>query len=338
VIFTFNGTNGSNPEVGLTLGANGALYGVTSNGGIQNGNCSGCGTVFKLTPNAARTTWTHSFVHRFTGGTADGSLPQGRLLRDSAGNLYGTTFAGGTNQKGIVFRIRPTNAAQTTWARDILYRFTGGATGANPQNGLIFDSKNRLIGTTSREGKFTGQCSSNGRGCGTVFLLTPKSTLPWSRSNLLVLSGVTDGMEPSGDIIRSGNVLFLTARLGGANNQGSVIRLTPTNTNMTTFSRTLIYSFKAGTDGKSPWGIAMSTAGRIFGLTELGGNNSNGTIFQLTPSGNSFTYSVRHRFTGGADGSGPEKGAVFMTSTTEMFGLAESGGNAGGGTFFRYRN
>lgn len=128
------------------------LYGTTSDGGA-----SGYGVVFMLDVAAG----TETVLHSFTGG-ADGANPYAGLIRDPAGNVYGTTVNGGASGKGVVFRV-DTSGNETT-----LYSFTGGADGANPYAGLLRDSKGRLYGTT-----YGGGSTACSGGCGVVFQLIP---------------------------------------------------------------------------------------------------------------------------------------------------------------------
>jgi uncharacterized repeat protein (TIGR03803 family) len=188
VLHSFNGADGGFPG-GLIFDAQGNLYGTAGS------------TAFKLTPPVASATqWTETVLHSFNGGYAgspnphaDGESANGSLIFDAQGNLYGTTEAGG-NQTGwcltptgegcgTVFKLTPPVAPATQWKETILYRFpatsSGGALGANPLAGLIFDAQGHLYGTTSLGGAATDssgvstQCSGDGWGCGTVFKLEP---------------------------------------------------------------------------------------------------------------------------------------------------------------------
>jgi uncharacterized repeat protein (TIGR03803 family) len=147
---------------GLITDASGKLYGTTQSGGYDGG-----GTVFELTPNAAKTKWTEKVLHLFSGG-ADGAYPYAGLVMDASGKLYGTTQSGGANQHGTVFELTP-NAAKTKWTEKVLYRFCSQGTaaapctdGAYPANGLVMGASGTLYGTTSQHG---------GHGAGTVFEL-----------------------------------------------------------------------------------------------------------------------------------------------------------------------
>jgi len=157
-LYSFTGgADGSSP-VGLLQDArraSAAFYGMTQAGGDHH-----VGVAFRLGPDG-----TYTVLHTF-GGAGDGAYPTASLIQDSAGNLYGTTFIGGTDGQGIVFELSPTGA------ETVLYNFTGGADGAYPFGGdLILDaSSGTLYGTTSGGGNFDGVCASSG--CGVVFSLT----------------------------------------------------------------------------------------------------------------------------------------------------------------------
>jgi len=143
------GSDGEDPYLtDLISDAKGNLYGTTSEGGTNPILCS-CGVVFKLSPSGQET-----ILHRFTQGPTDGTFPEAGLVRDPAGNLYGTTFFGGNVCRysnadggcGTIFRISPTGK------ETILYNFTGGAEGANPAGRLLLDSAGNLYGTTAYSG------------------------------------------------------------------------------------------------------------------------------------------------------------------------------------------
>ncbi len=154
LLHSFAGTpDGVNPLAGLLRDAAGNLYGTTQYGGTN----GGYGTVFKLTAKG-KLTLLHSFA-----GMPDGQNPYARLIRDPAGNLYGTTFYGGTSGYGTVFKV------DTTGKLTILHSFNDSPDGAHPIAGLILDKAGNLYGTTS-DG---GDLSCGFSGCGTVFKVTP---------------------------------------------------------------------------------------------------------------------------------------------------------------------
>lgn len=158
VLHGFTGTDGESPEAGLTLDATGNLYGTTSAGGA-----SGFGVVFKLDP-----TGQEIVLYSFTGGT-DGGAPFGVLVRDSEGNLFGTTNSGGDLSTGFGFGVGVVFEVDASGKETVLHSFTGGADGANPVAGLVQDKKGHLYGVTFGGGAPGGPCG--GFGCGVVFKL-----------------------------------------------------------------------------------------------------------------------------------------------------------------------
>lgn len=170
VLYAFQGgSDGLNPYAGVTLDAQGNLYGTTSGGG-SNSKCVGCGTVFELTP-TPNGPWAESVLYRFQGGT-DGSNPASNLILDRSGILYGTTLAGGNpscGECGTVFQLAPpVNGG--SWTKTILHDFVGGNDGNSPTGGLTFGMDGALYGETAVGG--TGACGF-GTGCGTVYSVTP---------------------------------------------------------------------------------------------------------------------------------------------------------------------
>lgn len=160
VLYSFaGGADGGMPEGKLVRDSKGNLYGTTFSGGASIGmpGCTeGCGTVFQLTPLGVETV-----LHSFAGGN-DGAFPSTGVIRDAAGNLYGTTPYGGGSGFGTVFQMTSAGAEK------VLYSFSGGLDGGNPDAGLVQDEKENLYGTTYAGGDFA--CSG---GCGIVFKLTP---------------------------------------------------------------------------------------------------------------------------------------------------------------------
>jgi uncharacterized repeat protein (TIGR03803 family) len=165
VLYSFTGSpaDGQNPYAGLIADPAGNLYGTTFAGG--SGACSnGCGTLFKLDPASL----TETVLYSFTGSPADGSSPYAGLVRDSGGNLYGTTAYGGASESGVVFKL------DTAGTESVLYSFTGGVDGGVPRAPLIMDTAGNLYGTTYYGGVTGKACGASPRGsCGVVFELVP---------------------------------------------------------------------------------------------------------------------------------------------------------------------
>ncbi len=207
------GTDGSNPEASLIADAAGRLYGTTNAGGTHV-----LGTVFELSPNAAKTKWTETLLHSFSG--SDGENPSADLIMDAAGRLYGTTYGGGAHVSGTVFAVTP-NAAKTKWAETVLYSFCarGGGLctdGGRSYAGLIMDAAGHLYGTTVDFGVY-------GRGTG-FELASNAARTQWTETilhNFCVRiaseESCADGEDAYGGLIMdpSGH-LYGTTAYGGA--------------------------------------------------------------------------------------------------------------------------
>jgi uncharacterized repeat protein (TIGR03803 family) len=216
IAYTFSccSTNGWNPNSGLAFDSSGNLYGVTFwGGGTSCGGDppAGCGTVFELSPNGTGG-WTETILHSFAGGNeTDGESPNGALILDQAGNLYGTTARGGTGSCGpvmgnmggcgTVFEVSPNGRGG--WTESVLYSFQGGSVlggsidGGDPLAGLIFDHSGNVYGTTGSG----GSCSAGTQGCGTVFELSPNGKGGWVETILYRFQGTSDGDEPDSSLI-----------------------------------------------------------------------------------------------------------------------------------------
>jgi uncharacterized repeat protein (TIGR03803 family) len=259
VLYTFTGLNGQNPYDGLVRDAVGNLYGTTSNGGT-----SGYGIVFKLSKTGRETV-----LHNFTGYPKDGEYSYAGLVRDAAGNLYGTTYRGGASDYGTVYKLSKTGKEK------VLYSFTG-ADGALPYAGLLMDAAGNLYGTTSGGGT---------SGYGTVFKLskTGKEKVLYS----FCPGGypcTDDGASPYAGLVMNpkGN-FYGTTGSGGTSNYGTVFKLSKTG------KERVLYSFCPGgypcTDGDSPYlgSLLMDAKGNLYGTTSYGGGYGYGTVFKLTP-------------------------------------------------------
>jgi uncharacterized repeat protein (TIGR03803 family) len=331
--FTANG-DGWGPYASLITDSAGNLYGTTKGGGSAN-----FGIVFKLTSNGG--SYTESVLNSFKGGTSDGASPYAALIMDSAGNLYGTTTAGGSNNCsggcGTVFKLSPDGTGGYT--ESVLYSFVGGTSdGANPYAGLISDSTGNFYGTTTTGG--SNNCSG---GCGTVFKLSPGGGGTYTESVLYsFVGGTSDGANPyAGLITDSTGNFYGTTTAGGSNNCnggcGTVFKLSPNGGN---YTESVLYSFKGGTsDGANPYaGLIMDSAGNFYGTTTSGG--SGGTVFKLAPSGGGYTESVLYNLPGFGitDGASPY-GSLAMDSSGNLYGTTASGGspdcNDGCGTVFK---
>lgn len=169
VLHSFSGgSDGSFPWAGVAVTGRGTLYGTTSQGGGSSNCESGCGTIYSLIPpSTSGGTWTEKILYSFTDG-ADGAQPIGGVVIDSGGVLYSTAEFGGNPSCnagcGTVISLTPPASAGEDWTTALVYAFTGGDDGANPQGTLALSTKGVLYGTASLGGP---------GGDGTVFLLKP---------------------------------------------------------------------------------------------------------------------------------------------------------------------
>jgi uncharacterized repeat protein (TIGR03803 family) len=270
------GSDGQGPAAGLLRDTKGNLYGMTLTGG-SSATCGdkdtpGCGTVFKVTSAGKE-----SVLHVFGGGSDDGAYPIGSLVEDSAGNLYGTTVAGGSTGScgilkrqgcGIVFEL----AANGTLS--ILHAFTGGSDGAYPTGALMFDSQGNLYGTTVGGGS-DANCGVGPYGCGTVF----KLPVAGGESVLYAFQGGTDGGYPTSGVIADSddNLYGVTAAGGGTGNCG--FKFKPIKGCGTAFeiaaaggeSILHVFTGKKGAGGYPIFGLIRNKAGKFFGATTSGG-------------------------------------------------------------------
>jgi len=224
LIYSFlGGTDGVAPGGGLYQDGTGAFYGTTVNGGDACVQAVGCGTVFMLTPPAnGQTNWSETILHAFANGT-DGAIPAGNVVGDSAGNIYGTTPAGGNDDAyGIVFELSPPGPGGTNWTETLLHVFTGTPSdGAGPYAGLIRTADGTLYGTTEGGGTHGG---------GTAFRLTPPAGAEenWTAKVLFSFGGTpSSGSVPLSDLLLEANGDFFgtTSRGGGKKNAGTVFML-----------------------------------------------------------------------------------------------------------------
>jgi uncharacterized repeat protein (TIGR03803 family) len=246
---------------------------------------------------------TFKVLFNFT-GSADGESPYGSLVRDTAGNLYGTTEAGGTSGAGTVFKVNKSGT------HTVLYSFKGGSDGANPYVGVIRDAAGNLYGTTANGGA---------SGLGTVFKLTKTG----NEKVLYSFAGGSDGCYPYGGLLRdaAGN-LYGTTEVCGASGVGTVFKLTNTG------KETVLHSFAGGSsDGEFPsfTSLLMDTSGNLYGVAEQGGTDNLGVVYKLSKSGK---LKVLHSFAGGTSDGCDVFGTPVMDAEGNLYGTANACGSA----------
>jgi uncharacterized repeat protein (TIGR03803 family) len=359
VIHSFSGGDGSNPDAGVTIRA-GILYGTTCCGGNNNhgtvyqiahvnsnwmatpislfssggfnpvarvvfgpdghpyGTTSdspeGPGRVFNLIVplticKTVNCFWKENVLYEFQGGS-DGAYPgYGDLAWDQEGNIYGTTAAGGASNFGAVYEL---TRAANTYTESMLYSFSG-PDGKTPLGGVVVDGAGNVLGTT-----FSGGAN----GIGAIFKLTKQGS-QWVETNIYNFQGPNDGSAPYAGLIAdsSGN-LYGATTTGGASHGGTVFELTPSGDS---YTFKLLYSF-ANNSGCGPFAsLNLDSLGNLYGTTRCGGANNLGTVFELTNTGNGWTYSSLHDFAG-SDGTYPISNVTF-DANGNLYGTASTGGS-----------
>jgi len=315
VLHTFHGKDGGSPFGTLVRDAAGNLYG-TAGGGTGKCGSLGCGVVFKL-DGTGRQVWLYNFQGK------NGQGPAAGLLRDAKGNLFGTTAAGGLNEKscaggcGVVFRLDRTGRKEAA-----LYKFTGPPDGYWPESTLVEDTAGNLYGTTYEGGADVQ---------GTVFMIDTAGKETILHSFAGPPEGGGDGASPYHGVVRdaAGNLYGVTFA-GGEWGAGAVYEVDSSG------SEALLYSFSGGSDGAQPDSILLLDAqGNLYGTTQNGGNDQCGgtgcgVVFELSPqSGGGWAEKVLYDFcsqTGCADGEGPIAGPLVMDASGNLYGTTYFGG------------
>jgi uncharacterized repeat protein (TIGR03803 family) len=303
-------TDGAGPSAGLVQATNGDFYGTTGYGGAYCASTGGCGTIFEITPSGTLTTLYNFCSQGVYPYCTDGEEPLAGLVQATNGNFYGTTL-GGANGYGTVFKITPSGTLTTLHSFD-------GTDGVGPR-GLL----------QATNGDFYGPTIEYGKGViygGTIFRITPSGTLTTLHRFCTQSSACTDGSFPQGSLVQGtdGNFYGMTSE-GGVNCSpygcGTVFKITSGGV------LTTLYSFCSQpdcTDGSAPEaGLIQATDGNLYGTTDDGGANGDGTVFNITLSG---TLTTLHSFDG-TDGNGPAAPLVQDTNGN-LYGTA-SGGGAG---------
>ena len=307
-LYTFNHPNdATDVYAGVVFGPAGALYGTSYAGG-QNS----LGAVFALQPPAtacksASCPWTSTTLYSFEYGN-DGIHPDlGNLVFDSAGNIYGTTYSGGTYVRGTVFKLARSGNG---WTESLLYSFTGGSDGDFPYNGVAFDSAGNLYGTTSEGGSY---------GYGTVYELSPSGS-GWTETTLYSFTGGDDGVNPIGSVaIDAPGNLYGTASSGGSGGVGTAWELSPSNGG---WAFTLLHSFSGRTYPGPSATPTLDAAGNIYGTSTYTGEGF-GEAFKLTSTGDGWTY-TSYDFDG-SNAHAPSC-SVALDANGNLYGTAPLGG------------
>jgi len=311
-----NPSNGANTYSGLIADATGNLFGTTINGGA-----SGFGTVFEIAKTSTGYASTPTSLISFN--SSNGKWPMAALSFDSAGNLFGTTQAGGASGNGTVFEIAKTSTGYAGTPTS-LASFSS-TNGSSPDCNLITDAAGNLLGTTQYGGAY---------GNGTVFEIAKTSTGYASTLTSLVSFSGSNGSTPIAGLIAdaSGN-LFGTTQYGGSSGNGTVFEIAKTSTGYASTPTTLV-SF-SGSNGQNPHSnLILDAVGNLFGTTYSGGANGLGEVFEIakTSTGYSSAPTVLASFNT-TNGASPYAGLIADTAGN-LFSTTYGGGASGAGTVF----
>jgi len=306
------------------------------------------GALFAIRTSCGAATPVLTTLYSFPG--EDGAFPEAGVVINN-GNLFGTTYAGGTGW-GSVFELAPPVAPSTAWTIHPLYAFTGLADGANPRAGLVFSSRGVIYGTTEQGGAF---------GYGTVFSLTPVGGGKWTEAVIYSFTGQGgDGANPETGLILTPKGLLYGTTAAGGTGYGTVFSMTPAVGG--TWTEKVMYSFAGaptgcGTtgnpacDGATPLGglTLVPTTGTVYGTTYSGGIAGYGTVFRLVQSGSVWNETVLYSFNGAfsgvgetppvpcgtsgqpvCDGGAPDGNVVINSATGALLGTTTLGGNPAG--------
>jgi len=282
VIHTFTGPDGASPTGPLTFGDDGSLYGITASSNVF---ANGPGLIFQLVPpSSPGGAWTENTIYTFDFGSAD-SNPVTLAFHDGA--LYGTTYGGTANHlpRGNVFKLTPPAAAGAPWGLTVLYAFTGGTDGANPDGNLVFDGHGAIYGTVSVGGP---TCSAPNWTCGLVYRLTPPATGSgaWTEAVLYQFQGHKDGDQPNTLVFNHG-ALEGTTFFRGTGCCGTLFQLTPSAGDAKAWTKSVLHDFKRD-GGIYPQALLLS-GGKLYGICAQGGiqpegigGGGGGALFEYT--------------------------------------------------------
>jgi len=283
IVYKFSGPDGYAPMAGLIFDHTGNLYGTTASGGTY-----GAGTVFELSPNTDGS-WSETVLHSFDWeGEQDGAEPNVDLIFDNAGNLYGTTYAGGPKDYGIVFKLLPNGDG--TWSEKIIHNFESLSGGANPLGGLTMDAAGNLYGTAPSGGIFHDFS-------GLVYKLAPDADDKYIFSVLYEfcqLPGCHDGAEPISKLTFDGSGNLFGTTLGGGRKRGVIFELTPQVDGSWSFS--VFHAFAGNPAAFPQTAVTFDTSGSIYGATL---NPDTGSVYRMAlQADGSWQGSQLHAFGG----------------------------------------
>jgi uncharacterized repeat protein (TIGR03803 family) len=318
-LYSFTTKSGIHPDGSFIEGADGVLYGTTTTKAA-----GGFGSVYSLTPPTKGTSWTITVLYAFQGGK-DGSEPEGALVADSSGALYGTTNLGGSARKwGTVFKLTPPAKGGKSWTETVLYSFLGKSDGGNPEAGLLRGSDGTLYGTT-----YLGGSQDGLSGFGTVFKLAPPANgkTAWTQTVLHTFQG-SDGANPRAALIADATgALYGTTPVGGGNSggnsgYGTVFKMTPPPQGETQWTESVLYAFTGNADGSYPAAsVTFDQSGNLFG--DVPPNTGYyGEVYELSPpTGGNTTWTESIIF--GGPTAGTIGAGVIFGSDGDLYGIGD---------------
>jgi uncharacterized repeat protein (TIGR03803 family) len=323
ILYEFKGQSngdGNAPHGHLTFDAKGNIYGTTQAGGTN-----GTGTVYELSPKSGGG-WKEKVLYSFSAAGADGADPSAGMTIAADGTMYSTTPDGGAFGAGTVFSLRKTS---TGWKQTVIQNLNGSSNGGYPYEGLMMDAAGNLYGAAP-----TGGAS----GQGVIYRLS-RTKKGWADK---VLHSFTNANgDGSGlywiDLISdtSGNIYGATS-FGGTNGTGMVWELVYSETKKS-YSESILYEFGASGsgDGNNPYGgLAMDSAGNLYGTTLYGGTSNIGTSYKLTKDGTTWKETILHTFAGANDGA-QSTGNPYIDAKGRVWGMTETGGTSDLGVVYR---
>jgi uncharacterized repeat protein (TIGR03803 family) len=265
--FFTGGEDGGNPYGALVQDSNGSFYSTTSVGGSKND-----GVAYKLSLSGS--SWSETVLHDFT-GNPDGTTPYAGLTFDTAGNLYGTTYGGGSSGWGIVYEL---SLSGSSWSEKILHSFAGRAAGDGAQtfSGVVLDGSGNVFGSTIGGGI---------SGYGTVFELKAATGFANTILHNFNLNNI-DGTLPNGILFDALGNLWGSTSGGGANGgAGTIFKMTPSGS---AWAESVLFTFPgSGADGVYPnTGLFIDASGNLYGATLWGGRagtTTGGVTFEFVP-------------------------------------------------------
>jgi uncharacterized repeat protein (TIGR03803 family) len=299
----FDGSNGSYPTGSLMQASNGKLYGLTGSGGENY-----MGVLFQFDP----ATSVYSKKLDFE-GSSNGSYPSGSLIEASDGNLYGLTESGGVNNYGVLFQYKTTTSIFTK-----KLNFDGDDNGSYPLGSLMEASDGKLYGMTKAGG-------TNYQGV--IFQYDVSASTAIKKFDF---AGTSNGSNPFGSLIQAlDGMLYATTNSGGPNDKGVLFQYNPA-----TSTYTKKFNFEEAIHGSYPLGtLIQASDGMLYGMTDRGGANNMGTLFQYNPI--TSTYTVKVDFAGASNGRDPQ-GSLMQASDGKLYGMTFLGGIQDNGVLFQY--